>query len=127
MDITLECYAEMMPILCVEAVAVNKVDATPYNISSSECWSICLACPRATEAVTIISMVAIGVLVPPWQPVHVDPLGRQPHTHVPVPPLGYDLHLKIVETTRCRYRVGGSHTARILVILPMTFIMNTQI
>ena len=64
----------MMTILCVEAGPIYEVDTTANDIPSSEGWSICLPSPRATEAVSIIPMVAIRVLIPPWESVHVDPL-----------------------------------------------------
>ena len=89
----------MNTILCVEAGAINEVEPAPNDISCGEGGTVGLTSAGAAEAVTIVSMVSVALFVPAWQPVHVDPLGRQTHPHVAVPPLGHYLDLKIIQPT----------------------------
>lgn len=67
------------------------------------------------------------MLVPSRKAIHVDPLSGESHPHVAVPPLAYDLHLKVVETTGGGDGVGGPHAAGVLVSLPVAFVVNPQV
>jgi len=57
---------------------------------------------------SIIAVVAVGMFVPSWKPIHVDALCAQTDTHVTVATFGDYLHLKVVDSTSYRYGVSCS-------------------
>ena len=76
---------------------------------------------------TVVSVISVALFVPAWQPVHVDPLGRQPDPHIAVPALAHNLDLEVVEAAGGRDGVGGPDRACVLVSLSMAFVMNPQV
>ena len=57
----------MYPILGVETGVVYEVDATPDNVARRECGAVRLAAivGRVEECVSVVSVVTIGMSVPP--------------------------------------------------------------
>lgn len=62
--------------------------------------------------------------MPKWlltrQAVHVDSMRRQTDAHVPVPALGDDPDLEIVQAARRRYGVRRAHAGCVFVCLSMS-------
>ena len=89
----------MVAVFGLEAAAIDKIDPTANHIASCKSWTILLACAAAPEAVSIVAVVAVAVLVPPWQSVHVHSEGGEAHSHVAISAFGVDCHLKVVKST----------------------------
>ena len=117
----------MNPIFSIEAGAVTKIKTTTNHIVRSESWPVSLTSARTTEAVPVISVVAIALFVPARQSVHVDPLGGQTDSHVAVPALAHNLHLEVVEATGGGDGVGGSHRARVFMSLSVAFVVYSEV
>ena len=62
-----------------------------------------------------------------FAPVHVDPLGREPNTHIAVPSFGHNLNLEIVEAAGGRYGVGGPDAAGVLVCLAVPLVVHPEV
>ena len=58
----------MVPVLGVEAGAVDEVDPAADDVVGREGGTVRLTRPGAAEAVPVVAVVAVGVLVPTGQP-----------------------------------------------------------
>ena len=58
----------MYSIFGIKTRPINEIEATTNDISSCKGGTIGLTCARTTETVAIISMVAVALFVPTWQP-----------------------------------------------------------
>lgn len=108
--------AKIDAIFCEEDGAWDKVESTAHHISCRESGAISLASGWRTEHTTIISMIAIRVLFPAWQPVQVDPQARQTYSHVTIPSLADDTDFKVVHSTSSWNMVWSSHTSSIFMV-----------
>ncbi len=74
----------MMTILGIETRPVNQIKATANDVTGCECWPVCLSRSGTAETMPVISVIAVRMLVPARQPIHVHTLCTKAHTHVPV-------------------------------------------
>lgn len=92
--------AQVVSVFRVETGVVHQIDTTADDVARGERWPVRLASPRTAKRVAIVAVVAIGLLVPARQTVHLKVLRSQANAHVAVPSLRDDLHLEVVQAAR---------------------------
>ena len=97
----------MDAVLGVEAGPVNEIEGAAHSVPSGEGRPVWLTGARATEAMTIVTVISVTLFVPTRKSVHVHALGRETHAHVTVTTLGDYLDLEVVEATRGWYGMDG--------------------
>ena len=75
----------------------------------------------------IVTVVAVGMLVPAGQPVHIDALGAKADAHVAVPAFGHDSDLEVINTAGGGNGMGGPDRRRVLVRLTVAFVLNPKV
>ena len=78
----------MDAVLGVEAGPVNEIEGAAHSVPSGEGRPVWLTGARATEAMTIVTVISVTLFVPTRKSVHVHALGRETHAHVTVTTLG---------------------------------------
>lgn len=74
----------------------------------------------------IITMVSIRMLVPTWQPVHIDAMRGQTDSHVTIASFANNFHLKIIQAASGRYRVRCANAGSVFVSFTVTWGKNRE-
>jgi len=120
-------YYQMMAILGIETRPVNQVKSTANDVTSCESWPVGLASARTAETVPIIAVIAVGMFVPAWQPIHVHALCAKTDAHVAVAAFRNYLHLEVVDAAGGGYGVGGSDRGCVFVCLAVALVLHAQV
>lgn len=112
---------QVMAILCVECGVVDQIDAAADHVTGSEGRPIRLTRAGRAEAVAVITMVTIRVLVPSWQPVHVDTVCREANAHVAIATFAHNLYFEVVQTAGCWYGVRCANAGSVFVSFTVTW------
>lgn len=105
----------MVAVLGVETRIVDQIDATTNNITGGKGGPVRLPIAGRAERVTVVTVVAVRLLVPPGQTIHLEVGMGQPDAHVAVPAFRDDFHLEVVQSAGGRYRISGTHRGSICV------------
>lgn len=112
---------QVVAILRVERGVVDQIDAAADHVAGSEGRPVRLTCAGRAKAVAVIAVVTIRVLVPSWQPIHVDTVCREPNAHVPITSLAHNLYLEVVQAAGCWYGVCCANTGSVFVSFTVTW------
>lgn len=109
-----------MAVFRVKRAVIDEIDATADDVARCKSWSVRLARARGAEAVTVVSVIAVRMLVPSWQSIDVDAVRREADSHVAVTTFTHDLHLEVVQSACGRYGVRRANARRIFVCFSVT-------
>ena len=114
----------MVSVLGVETGPVDQIEAAADDVAGCESRPVGLPGAGAAKTVAVVAVVTVRMFVPAGQAVHVHTLGAKSHPHVPVPSLGHDSDLEVVDAARGRDGVGGSDGRSVFVSLPVPFVLD---
>lgn len=113
--------AQVMTIFCVESSVVNEIYAATDHVTGSEGRAIGLASAAWTETVTVVTVIAIWLLIPAWQSIYVDTLHREADSHITVTTFAHNLHLEVIQAAWSRYRVRRANAGSVFVCFAVTW------
>jgi len=122
-----EGNAQIIAVLGVEARVVDEVQAAADHVPCGESGSVVLACARAAERVSVVAMIAVGVLVPAGQAAQLHVRFRQTDAHVTVAAFAYNLYFVVVDATCWWNHVVSANSRRVLVGLAWTLKINGRL
>lgn len=112
---------QVVAILRVERGVVDQIDTAADHVTGSEGRPVRLTCAGRAKAVAVIAVITIRVLVPSWQPIHVDTVCREPNAHVPITSLAHNLYFEVVQAAGCWYGVCCANTGSVFVSFTVTW------
>lgn len=115
-----------MTIFCVESSVVDEIHAATNHITGGEGRTVGLSSTAWTETVTVVTVIAVWLLIPARQSIHVYTLHREADSHITITTFAHNLHFEVVQAAWSWYRVRRAYAGSVFVCFAVTWRTNAS-